>query len=70
MSDVDHDCMRLKPVDGNVPVVALVAVDMQISPTAKTLAVVFRLFSMKRHFHRRRIELVERWLDDCSQECN
>ena len=37
-SDVDHDHAMI-----NAPAVALVASDMQISQTAKTLAVVFKL---------------------------
>ena len=46
--DVDHVCMKSKPVDVNVSAAAFIAaVDMQISQTATTLAVVFELFSTK-----------------------
>ena len=39
--------IMMKPVDVNIPPVAFAAVDMQISQTAMTLAVVLELFSMK-----------------------
>ena len=46
--DVDHGCMKLKPVDVNVPLPCLnAAVHIQTSQTATTLAVVFELFSTK-----------------------
>ena len=45
--NIDYDCTRSKPVSvvGNIPTIVLVAVDMHISQTAKTLTVVFKLFS-------------------------